>query len=276
MKHLFTRFLFLLGIITYLGLLGNRSGSPAGRTGAPGETTCGTTNCHNANPNTGSATINFTFDEDQTAYQLGATHTLSISIDNAQAAGRNGFEIVALDAQDNNIGEWLLSGDDKRERTGNSRNYITQTTDGSAQNAWEIDWQAPASDAGTVTFYLAVNDANNNGGRSGDDIYITSLSVDADLASSIANIESLEMATIYPNPVKEQLNLNLQLDQPTYLTGTIRNSLGQTITQLFQSEFQTGTSLHTFNLPTNLAKGYYFLVLQNAEGGMKSITFIKK
>lgn len=275
MKRLFTQFLFLFGLITYLALLGNRSGSPAGRTGAPGETTCGTSSCHNVTDNTGSATISLTINEEQTSYQLGETHKITIAIDGAQVEGRNGFEIVALDASDNNVGEWILAGADKRERSSGGRNYITQTTDGSAQTAWEMDWKAPTEDAGAITFYVAVNDANNNGGRTGDDIYTTSLAVEAELTSSIKDISSLSRSSIYPNPVEEQLNLELNLTIATNLTGRIHNIAGQSVMELFQGNISAGTSLQTFSIPQNLAQGHYFLTLSNSEGGVQSIPFIK-
>jgi len=276
MKQLFTQFLLLFGLVTYLVLLGNRSGSPAGRTGAPGETTCGTSSCHNVTPNTGSATINLTINEDQMTYQLGATHTIAIAIDGAQVAGRNGFEIVALDAQDNNVGEWILAGNDKRERSSNGRNYITQTTDGSAQAAWEIDWAAPEMDAGPVTFYVAVNDANNNGSRMGDDIYTTSLAVEAEVVSAVEEISSLIGVTIYPNPVNEQLNLQLNLATDTHLRGIVRNVVGQSVIELFQGTISAGTSLQTFSIPQNLISGHYFLELRSSAGAVKSVPFIKK
>ncbi len=276
MKRLFSSFLFLFGLMVYLVLLGNRSGSPTGRTGAPGETTCGTSGCHNTTPNTGSATINLTLNEAQTAYQLGETHKIAIAIAGAQAAERNGFEIVALDAQDNTIGQWILTGNDKQERSGSGRNYITQTTDGSAQTTWEIDWKAPEIDAGAITFYLAVVDANNNGGRTGDDVYTSSLSVEAEIASTLKNINSLERSKIYPNPVGQHLNLELDLSTPTYLTGTIRNGIGQSIIQLFQGDIVAGTIVKSIALPQNLTKGYYFLELRNSDGGIKSIPFVKK
>ena len=275
MKIIFTRFLFFFGIIIYLALLGNRSGAPAGRTGAPGETTCGTTNCHNTNPNLGSATINFTLNENQTTYQVGETNSIAISIDNAQEAGRNGFEIVALDAANNNIGEWIISGGNLRERTGGGRTYVTHTTDGSAQNAWEFEWVAPDEDAGPITFYLAVNDANNNGGRTGDDIYLDTLSVEAAIVSSVKEISSLTASTIYPNPVNRWLNLTIDLTETTELKGTIHNIFGQNLGQLFQENIPAGNSLKSYGLPQNLTQGQYYLAITNNNGGVKTIPFIK-
>lgn len=276
MKNFSTLLLFSLGILIYLSLLGNRGGAPTGRTGAPGESTCATSNCHDGTVNSGSATIELGLMNDLTAYTLGATHTVSISIDGAQSAARNGFEIVALDAQNANVGEWILSGDDKRTRSAGGKDYVTQTRDGSGQSSWEIDWKAPESDAGDVTFYLAYNDANDNGGSSGDNIYTTTLTVAAEVASSINTISSLEKISIYPNPVKTQINLKIHLSKATLLTATLRNTLGQSVGQLFHEKIPVGATYKAVPVPTNLMSGHYFLELKSAEGGIQTISMLKE
>lgn len=267
---------FCLSFLVYLSLLGNRSGAPAGRTGAPGENSCGTGSCHNTNANTGSATFNLTLNDNQTAYQPGEKHKIAIAIENAVTPGRNGFEIVALDAQDNNIGEWILEGIDIRERTGSDRNFITHTEDGSSQAAWEIDWQAPTEDVGAITFYAAAIDANNNGGRTGDDLYTTSLSVEAEVASSVKEIASLVATTIFPNPVGDQLNIRFELTSNTFLTGHIYTTAGQAVYSLFKKNIPRGNSFQSFPIPPRLSSGQYFLELTSMEGAVQSISFIKK
>jgi len=276
MKNLFTQLLFVAGFFVYIALLGNRGGSPAGRTGAPDESTCATAGCHSGTVNSGSATVELGLSGGATAYSLGATHTISIAIDGAQSAARNGFEIVALDGQDTNVGTWILSGADKRTRSSAGREYVTQTNTGSAQASWEVDWQAPESDAGDVTFYLAYNDADNNGGRTGDDIYTTSLTIAADVASSVKTINSLENIAVYPNPVKEQINMKLNLSSATFLTGTLRNTLGQSVGQLFHEKIPVGQSYKAVAVPTNLTSGHYFLEIRSVDGGVKTISVIKE
>lgn len=276
MKNLFTRFLFLVGLLVYLALLGNRSGAPAGRTGAPGESTCGTSSCHNVTDNAGSATIGLSFGAGAMTYTPGETHTIAISIDGAQNTGRNGFEIVALDAQDANVGTWVLSGDDKRTRSANNRDYVTQTNNGSGQSAWEIDWTAPETDAGKVTFYLAYNDANDNGGRTGDDIYTATLEAEAALVSSVKDLGGVENISVFPNPVKDVLNLRLNLTQEMQLTGTLMNQAGQNVANLFKEKMTTGEAFKSVNIPTGLTTGYYYLKLNDEFGGVKSIPIIKQ
>ncbi len=276
MKNLFTTFLFIGGLLVYIVLLGNRGGAPAGRTGAPEDATCASAGCHNTTVNSGSATINLGINDSATTYLPGATHKISISITDAQNIARNGFEIVALDAQNSNIGEWVLSGDETRERSFGGRRYITQTNAGSANSAWEIDWKAPDSDVGDITFYLAYNDANNNGSTSGDDIYTTSLGVSAEVVSSVNSINSIEAISLFPNPVQQVINLKIGLTESTNLSGQLVNLSGQIVGQLFNEQLSNGIHYLSINTPPNLASGLYLLELRNLNGGVKTVSILKQ
>lgn len=276
MKNLFTQFLFFIGFIIYVGLLSNTGGAPAGVTGAPGEETCGRNGCHATNPNTGGATINIGLDTDATAYLPGTTHNIYISIDNPKEAMRNGFEMVALDAQNNNVGEWIVSGEYLQAKSSNDRNYITHSEDGSILTAWKIDWKAPASNVGTVTFYAAVNDADDNGGRTGDDIYTKSLSVSAEVASAVATLSSLAEIMVYPNPIQSQINLQLSLTESTALTGDLINTIGQSVGQLFDQTLPKGETNLSLPISAGLTAGQYFLQLRNETSGVKTIAILKE
>lgn len=275
MKNLLIRGLFLGGCMIYLLLLGNASGAPTGVTGAPGEETCGRSSCHATAPNTGTASINLQLDNNATAYIPGEIHTLTVAINNAQNAVRNGFEMVALDAQNNNIGEWLIMGEYLQTKSANGRNYVTHSEDGSILTAWNIGWKAPSSNVGAVTFYLAVNDANDDGGRTGDNIYTTSRSFNVAIASSIKGIDGLENISVFPNPVTTQLNIQLNLATATNLSGTLVNAAGQSITALFHRILPVGDTKLAIPFPIDLPAGHYFLKLENLEGGVKSIPLLK-
>ncbi len=275
MKILWTRFLFFSGCILYLALLGNLPGAPAGVTGAPGEDSCGRSGCHDTPSNFGAASINLRLDNNASVYIPGNTHTLTVSIDNPQEAARNGFEIVALDAQNNNIGEWMPAGEYLRTKSANGRDYVTHSEDGSILTTWNIDWQAPSSNAGRVTFYVAVNDANDNLARTGDDIYTTSARFNAQMTSSIKAISNLENISVFPNPVQTQINIDVNLTAATNLSGTLINSTGQTIAPLFHQNLSLGTSNLSIPFPTNAPRGYYFLKLEDSKGGVKSVPLLK-
>ncbi|MEL6943419.1 MAG: choice-of-anchor V domain-containing protein [Bacteroidota bacterium] len=200
-------FLSFLVIAAAIISLANSSGAPPGRTGAPGESTCGASGCHGVATNQGSANISLDFQEGTEAYQAGETYKVKFSISDGQNQSKNGFEIVALDENENNVGEWILTlSDDTRLRPGSNRDYVTHTRDGNTRDNWEVDWKAPAESAGAVTFYLAVLDANGNGGSSGDLLYTTDVTVNVDVSSSTALINKKNIH-VYPNPAVDILNI---------------------------------------------------------------------
>jgi len=203
-----TSTLFTLLVITAAVIsLANAGGAPAGRTGAPNESTCGASGCHGVAANQGSATLKIDFDEEATAYQAGETYRINVSIDGAQNANKNGFEIVALDANDNNIGEWILAlPDDTQTKSSNGRDYVTHQRAGNERNNWDIDWKAPAENAGTITFYVALLDANGNGSSSGDALYTGNASVDFDVTSGTDLVDEGRI-NVYPNPATDFLNV---------------------------------------------------------------------
>jgi len=275
MKSLLTRLVFFSGCLIYLTILSNTSGAPAGATGAPGEGTCARSGCHDSTSNFGEANISLRLDNGATAYVPGNMHTISVSIDNPQEANRNGFEIVALDAQNNNIGNWNISGEYLRLRSANGRDYVTHSEDGSVLTAWNIGWQAPLSNVGRISFFVAVNDANDNLQRTGDIIYTTSARFSAEVTSAIKTISSIEDIAVFPNPIKTQINIKINLTTATNLSGTLVNSTGQSIVSLFHRNLPMGVSNLSTPFPIGSPIGYYFLRLESKEGGIKSIPLLK-
>ncbi len=265
MKNLFTRLGFLVAFVIYLFLLSNSSGAPAQTTGAPGEATCGRSSCHNVTENQGSATISLNFGEGATAYVPGETYTVKIAIEGAQNESKNGFQIVALDAQDANIGAWNITDANAMQmRSGGGREYITHDSGGNSQTSWEVNWVAPAEDGGNVTFYLAVNDANDNGGRTGDAIYITKTTIEPSNSTNIAEVIA-QSVQIYPNPAFDYITV----ESPNYAIHTYRlfNINGQ---QVAVAPFKNTIPLF------DLSVGMYFLQLEGTEGiAVKKVSIVR-
>ena len=276
MKNLLTQLLFFGAFLIYLILISNTIGAPSGATGAPGEQTCGQSGCHATTPNIGNASINIGFANNTTNYVPGESHILPVSIDNPQEAARNGFSIVALDGQNNSRGNWRINSEYIKTINENGRDYITHSEDGSILTAWDVEWIAPSFDVGNIDFYLAVNDANDNGERTGDNIYTTSFRATSQITSSIKSISGLTDISLYPNPVNSQININLTLTETTNLQGILVNSTGQTVATLFQQSFPAGNTNFSIPFPKETSTGLYFLKLENEVGGVKSISLLKR
>jgi uncharacterized repeat protein (TIGR01451 family) len=156
------------------------SGPPAGYTGAPGEEPEACAECHvPADAGTGNISINAPQN-----YVPGQTYSITVTHNNATDATRLrwGFELTALDTGDEKAGN-LQSTDVftqvlDNQGPGSSRQYIEHTSLGTFVGqqhtaSWTFNWTAPPTDVGTVYFYAAGNQANNDNNTSGDYIYKT-------------------------------------------------------------------------------------------------------
>jgi Reeler domain len=139
------------------------TGPPGGYTGAPpGEQTC--TACHEQNFGVGQFSItppaNYVPGQ---IYQIQVTHTTTDS-----TRLRWGFELTALDGTNSPAGSFANTSNFTQTVGDNGRFYIEHTFDGTFGGQqfgaqWTFNWIAPTTDVGTVVFYAAGNQANNDG-----------------------------------------------------------------------------------------------------------------
>jgi hypothetical protein len=168
-------------------------------TGAPGDpaTLGGTCNfpggCHEAfevNSGPGSLTL-----ELPSSYVPGETYL--IRVDLAQEGQlRWGFQMTAIDAE--LFGAGTLAPTDANAQVqdfsglGTDRSYVAHTEAGTAAgqllgNSWNVQWTAPDTDVGPVTFYVAGNAADNNDAQTGNDyIYNTNVTIPAPEPGALA------------------------------------------------------------------------------------------
>ncbi|HUQ34248.1 MAG TPA: PQQ-dependent sugar dehydrogenase, partial [Pyrinomonadaceae bacterium] len=154
------------------------SGPPAGFTHAPGEFDC--SECHLPQPDAGTGHIQINA---PASYVPGQTYQITVTHTNSDPTRlRWGFQLTALD--DANVKAGNLQSADVRTQVldnqgpGASRQYIEHTSSGTFINqqggaSWTFNWTAPQTNVGPVTFYVAGNQANNDGNTSGDYIYFT-------------------------------------------------------------------------------------------------------
>ena len=152
----------------------NTGGPAAGKTGAPGEVSC--TQCHSGTAQSGSGVNTLVVTENLTpvtSYTPGTVYNVAISM--ASASAKNGFQVVALDGTNAQAGTvTLLAASTTQTVNGSAgKKYVTQTAAGTASTAWAFQWTAPATNVGTVTFYLATNETNNLNNSSGDVIRLS-------------------------------------------------------------------------------------------------------
>lgn len=199
---LFLLLSFILSFSAYTGFTETQNGSgKTGHSGAPGEQTCAA--CHS--PGTGgSGSLTITGDVGTNGYNPGQTYNMSVTI-NHSGSSKFGFNLVALDSNNASIGT-LTAGTGSQALNGpSSRRNLTHTSSGAATSTpgtkiFNFTWKAPTSYSGAVTFYAAGNASDNNGGTSGDFVYIGNLTVNGTVTTS-SEILLNESLRIFPNPV---------------------------------------------------------------------------
>ena len=220
-KNVYKVFFFIGGALLFLSL----TGGPATLgnfevTGAPGSFqqdsgqpgTCANSNCHGMG---GAFDPTLTIElldgmDVVTAYEPGNTYMLRIT--NTPGMGtpdRYGFQAVALDSTHAQAGQWGTLGTGQQEATLSGRSYVEHSA-GLPTGTFEMEWIAPEGGTGEVTIYAASNAANGNGGAGGDGIASDSLKIE-EMPPNSTFFEDKEIASlkIYPNPVHETLNLQI-------------------------------------------------------------------
>lgn len=146
----------------------NQAGSPGGRTGAPGDGVC--TQCHSGTVQSGSGFNTVTLIDagtPVTEYEANTTYQVQVSM--ATTNAKNGFEIVALNPNNTVAGTWTITDATHTKMiTSGGKSRVTHKLAGTSLTNWTFNWTSPATNVGTVTFYLATNQTNSSSSDSGD------------------------------------------------------------------------------------------------------------
>lgn len=214
-----------LGLTSIYHALTSSGGAPLGFSSAPGESNC--TSCHGGIAlNSGPATRSLTFNGSSgSSYVPGQTYTLSFTITRA-TRNKYGFQLKVEDAQGGDAGTLIST----TNRTWVQQGYLNQSASGNSSTtsgtiSWTFQWTAPSAGTGPVTFYIASNAANNNGGTSGDEIYTDAVTLQESTPSyTVSGILQYDNAAGTP-----VINSTVRLLGPggSTLQTTTTNSLGQ-------------------------------------------------
>jgi hypothetical protein len=156
----------------------NANGPSGGQSGAPGEQNC--TSCHNGATQDGSTENQLIVNNDIgfgiSQYTPGATYAVNLSMVSNPA--KKGFQVTALNPANEMAGSFVAGGNTQIKTatiSGAQRKYVTHksSSNTSATQVWNWTWEAPATEQGPITFYVATNKANNNSNDNGDLIYLS-------------------------------------------------------------------------------------------------------
>ncbi|MCS6789788.1 MAG: hypothetical protein NZ580_02240 [Bacteroidia bacterium] len=150
----------------------NSSQPPVGYAGAPGDNgSC--RNCHAGGSPAPRAALFLGSDTFRTYIPGGSAITLTLRVEH-NTLTRYGFQLTVLSSQagqENTPNQTLSTGGNTNvvlQQTGSgNRKYIAHSGI-STTGTWNFSWTPPASNLGTLTWYIAANAVNGNGGTSGD------------------------------------------------------------------------------------------------------------
>ncbi|MCB0397629.1 MAG: T9SS type A sorting domain-containing protein [Flavobacteriales bacterium] len=187
---------------------------PAGVTGAPGETTCYTSGCHEhgaVNGPNGEGHIIFPGTQ---SYIPGNTYRLQVLLKESNLKAF-GFELTAIDSSGNQAGDFVIvDSSNTAYQTLGQRIYISHADVPSNQNPdsmiWEFDWVAPATNIGDVRFYMAGLAAIGILSQPLGNVYTDSLMITPDMASISSYLNSMQNSIrTFPQPATDMVNITI-------------------------------------------------------------------
>jgi len=100
-------------------------------------------------------------------------------------------------------------------------------------------------------------------------------SITTGISNDVINPERFELFDTYPNPFNPETNIKYNLPKASFVTITVYNALGQTVTTLVNKTKKAGLHVTTFN-GTNLSSGiYYYLIQAGSFNQVKKMVLMK-
>jgi len=265
--------LFMITLLTFLSILqsgfAKEGGAPSGNTGSPGDgQSCAHTDCHTgtALPKDGLIST----DVPASGYVSGEDYTITVSVTDTGTV-KFGFQASPQTLDGDLVGDMDLINTSQTKFVGGGK-YVTHTSTGSNGadvKTWTFSW-TPEDATGDVTFYVAVNVANNDDHATGDRIYTSSVTVTEDSTNIPLVIDEPEILFEMTNPVSNLLELNIVTEYNSALTIEVIDINGRPV----QTEHFGYSSGHYVLDLSGVPPGMYFTrVIQDENNLVKQ--FIK-
>ena len=165
----------------------NTSGSVGGKTGSPSDgASC--TQCHYAGVGANSTIVS---NVPLSGYIADEMYTITASI--IGQSNKYGFELTS---EESNLGSAkngtffiTNSAETKLVNNNNAVTHKAAGTQGNGMRSWSVNWQAPSSGTGPITFYGGFIEGDGNGSNSGDIFHSTTLSINEGIVNEITNFK---------------------------------------------------------------------------------------
>lgn len=290
MKFNFIYTFFFLIFIAFLFSSNNdgRATNGWGNTGAPGDqlTTGGTPwtcqTCHSSAAIQVSQTFELTDDDGNdvfdTGYTPGETYNAKLTVNAAVGTpALYGFQILCLNASEGTDGpevsNWApVSGNVAVRTAGNTGRTYAEHDEGSTSNVFTMTWVAPAMGSGDVTFYAVSNGVNDNAASSGDGATGGSFTLTENESSNIKTLQLDVDMSLFPNPVKDRLSVDLSVEESGVYDWSIIDVQGRTL-QNGNFNLTQGENVQNVEVADVAAGLYQFQLMK--DGKVSSQTMVK-
>lgn len=231
----------------------NSTGAPAGRTGSPGDggLTCSSSGCHGATAQLGNNM--FLVGVPAAGYNPGQTYLVQVSFN---GTNNKGFQISPQNQNGTLLGQLInttTSGIQRTQIVGSGK-YITHGIAQSTANAsWSFQWRAPVAGTGPVTFYGAFVNGRNT------ELRTQAITIQENLAASVAEAGKLQQFRMYPNPVNDRLTLSYSLERSEKVIIKLYDITGREALQLLNETQEAGDHQMGYDLKPQLNPGVYFV-----------------
>ena len=146
--------------------------------------------------------------------------------------------------------------------TSGSLQYITQTANGyqgTDSLTWSFQWKAPSGWTDSVNFYGCFNCGQGTSKSSGI-IYPAILTVYQQRPAGIDNLVAQRISfSVFPNPVKQAINISYNLNNPTQVEVNIYGMDGRKISTIYDDMVCGGQHTQGLELPSSVTSGIYFI-----------------
>jgi hypothetical protein len=246
-------------LVTGAAFMSKSSSGIAGNAGSPGEGNCGS--CHSGGSSIVSgATIAAVPIFSNNTYVPGTTYTINVAV-GALSFSNFGFACEILNSSNANAGVMQNAGTGVQFiNAANGRKNATHTAPkaGTGFATFSFEWVAPSS--GNVNIYAAGNCVNGNGNTSGDLAVAATLSLTAQSATSIKeSFAEITGFNVFPNPVKDLVHLNYQLNESAQVNVEIVSINGQHVATLVNEKQTAGPQSKAVFVPASVSSGVYFI-----------------
>lgn len=249
-------------------------GGQSGLTGAPGESNC--TQCHSGSTQSGATENSVLFlsgTTPVTSYTPGATYT--VTLDLASNPAKSGFSATVLDGTNIKAGSLIgaaIGGTQNFSAAG--RDYVSHTAASNTSGQWAWSWVAPATNVGTVTFYIASNVANNNGTSTGDLIYLSQHTIGS--TASIEETSNEANFTAGYNATSNKLAINFDYLAAGEMSLNLVDMNGRSVFTYNLGQSEIGSNKETIALPSGLNEGMYVVHFFVGNKAMSANILVKK